>query len=98
MVIIAGYKEELDDSVLKTKGALNINADLTVPVCCLVFNRKSLVAPNYLNTPLSEINLNKSNSEICTKCMELRLPEYNMGFNKKGWNDYALEKSSTDIS
>ena len=77
---------------------LNINADLTVPVCCLVFNRKSLVAPNYLNTPLSEINFNKSNSEICTKCMELRLPEYNMGFNKKGWNDYALEKTSTDIS
>ena len=29
--------------------------------------------------------------------MNLRLPEYNMGFNKRGWEKYAKEKSITDI-
>ena len=29
--------------------------------------------------------------------MNLRLPEYNMGFNKQGWKQYAKEKTITDI-
>ncbi len=77
---------------------LNINADLTVPVCCLVFNRNHLVSNNFLDTSIQDINLNKSNSDICSKCMKLRLPEYNMGFNKEGWKEFAMQKSSTDIS
>ena len=28
--------------------------------------------------------------------MNLRLPEYNMGFNKKGWENYAKQKTVTD--
>ena len=35
--------------------------------------------------------------EICKKCMNLKLPEYNMGFNKKGWEHYAKQKTITDI-
>ena len=77
---------------------LNINADLTVPVCCTVFNRDHLISENYLDIPLSQININKAESEICKKCMELNLPEYNMGFNKIGWNNYASQKSSNDFS
>ena len=29
--------------------------------------------------------------------MELRLPEYNMGLNKNGWENYAKQKTITDL-
>ena len=45
---------------------------------------------------LSEINKNKQNIDLCNKCMSLRLPEYNMGFNKKGWENFARQKTITD--
>jgi MoaA/NifB/PqqE/SkfB family radical SAM enzyme len=77
---------------------ININADLSVPVCCTVWERgKNIVAVNFLETNVSEINKNKRNVDLCNKCMNLRLPEYNMGFNKKGWEDYAKQKTITDI-
>jgi hypothetical protein len=28
--------------------------------------------------------------------MSLRLPEYNMGFNKRGWENFARQKTITD--
>ena len=77
---------------------ININADLSVPVCCTVFQRdKNIVAKNFLETSLHEINKQKSEVAICEKCMSLSLPEYNMGFNKPGWDSYAKEKSLHDI-
>jgi len=77
---------------------ININADLSVPVCCTVWQRdENVVAKNFLETTINEINSNKKNVDLCTKCMELRLPEYNMGFNKAGWETFANEKRSTDI-
>ena len=67
-------------------------------MCCTVWEReKNVVANNYLETNLKEINYNKSKAEICKKCMNLKLPEYNMGFNKKGWEHYAKQKTITDI-
>ncbi len=96
--IKASSEHPLDNGICPFReNQLNINADLTVPVCCLVFNRNHLVSTNYLDTPIKDINLNKSCTDICTKCMQLKLPEYNMGFNKKGWNQYALEKTSADM-
>ena len=77
---------------------LNINADLTVPVCCTVFNRDHLVSQDFLETSLEQINQNKSESDICKKCMGLKLPEYNMGFNKIGWNNFDAQKTSFDLS
>jgi hypothetical protein len=77
---------------------ININADLSVPVCCTVWERdKNIVALNFLESNVSEINKNKKNVDLCNKCMNLRLPEYNMGFNKKGWESYAKQKTITDI-
>ena len=77
---------------------ININADLSIPVCCTVWERENnIVAKNYLETNLKEINYNKGKTEICKKCMSLRLPEYNMGFNKQGWKQYAKQKTITDI-
>ena len=91
--IEASSKAPLSEGVCPFReNQLNINADLTVPVCCLVFNRNHVVSSNYLDTSIDEINLNKSNSEVCNKCMKLRLPEYNMGFNKEGWREYAMQK------
>ena len=29
--------------------------------------------------------------------MKLRLPEYNMGLNKTGWENYAKQKTITDL-
>ena len=77
---------------------ININSDLTVPVCCVVWERdKNVVAQNFLKTNLNEINLNKKQVKLCNKCMKLNLPEYNMGFNKMDWEKYAKQKVITDI-
>jgi MoaA/NifB/PqqE/SkfB family radical SAM enzyme len=76
---------------------ININSDLTVPVCCTVWERNgNIVAQNFLKTNINKINLNKKKIDLCNKCMSLRLPEYNMGFNKNGWENYAKEKKITD--
>ncbi len=76
---------------------ININSDLTVPVCCTVWERKgNIVAQNYLETSLENINSNKKKIEICKKCMSLGLPEYNMGFNRQGWEKFAKEKIVID--
>ena len=77
---------------------MNINADLTVPVCCLVFNRSNIVSKNYLEASIDEINKGKEKAEICKKCMNLNLPQYNMGFNKKEWVRYASQKTVVDKS
>jgi MoaA/NifB/PqqE/SkfB family radical SAM enzyme len=72
---------------------VNINADLSVPVCCTTFQRgENIMAANYLNSNLSELNMKKRNAKICGKCMELALPEYNMGFNKSEWEKIASDK------
>ena len=76
---------------------ININADLSVPICCTVWQRdENVVAKNFLKSNLNEINSNKKNVDLCNKCMKLRLPEYNMGLNKKGWKEYAKQKTITD--
>ena len=77
---------------------ININADLSVPICCTVWQRdENVVAKNFLESNLDEINKNKKNVDLCNKCMKLRLPEYNMGLNKNGWEGYAKQKTVTDI-
>jgi MoaA/NifB/PqqE/SkfB family radical SAM enzyme len=76
---------------------ININADLSVPICCTVWQRdENVVAKNFLKSNLNEINANKKNVDLCNKCMKLRLPEYNMGLNKNGWKKYAKQKTITD--
>ena len=68
-----------------------------MPVCCTVWEReKNIVAPNFLETNINQINQNKKNVDLCKKCMSLRLPEYNMGFNKRGWENFARQKTITD--
>ena len=77
---------------------ININADLSVPICCTVWQRdENVVAKNFLESNLNEINRNKKNVDLCNKCMKLRLPEYNMGLNKNGWKKYAKQKTITDV-
>jgi len=76
---------------------MNINADLTVPTCCVVFDRKNIVSVNYLESSLEEINRNKEDAEICKRCIELDLPQYNMGFNREGWANIASKKEILDV-
>ena len=77
---------------------VNINYDMSVPVCCTVFDQtNTIVQKNYLESSLSEINAGKEKVKICTKCMDYDLPAYNMGFNRKKWDEIALQKTSTDI-
>ncbi len=77
---------------------ININADLSVPVCCTVFQRGSnVVAKNFLEASLDDIDTAKKKVELCGKCMKLSLPEYNMGFNKEAWKTFADQKSITDF-
>jgi wyosine [tRNA(Phe)-imidazoG37] synthetase (radical SAM superfamily) len=76
---------------------ININADLSVPVCCTVFQRdENVVAQNFLNSTLEQINQAKKSVTTCDKCMQLALPEYNMGFNRAGWETKAKLKTITD--
>jgi MoaA/NifB/PqqE/SkfB family radical SAM enzyme len=76
---------------------VNINADLTVPVCCTVFHRKgNIIAQNFLESTKEEVSQGKLNANICAKCMELRLPEYNLGFNRLEWDHFASQKLISD--
>jgi MoaA/NifB/PqqE/SkfB family radical SAM enzyme len=75
---------------------ININADLTVPVCCTVFERNNLVSNNFLESSFEEINMNKTKVKLCDECMNNNLPEYNMGFNKKLWKQIAESKKIKD--
>lgn len=76
---------------------ININADLTVPICCTTFFREgNLVSENYLTDSLDDINNKKKKIDLCTRCMKENLPEYNMGFNKNIWDSYASQKQIID--
>lgn len=74
---------------------VNINWDLSVPVCCTVYNRNegTIVSKNYLQTSLLEINSMKMKVELCSKCIRYGLPAYNMGFNRAKWEIIAKTKS-----
>ena len=77
---------------------ININWDLSVPVCCTVYNRNedTMVAKNYLDISLEDINIKKQKIELCKKCLNLNLPAYNMGFNRSKWEDIANTKNCKD--
>ena len=78
---------------------INVNSDLTVPICCTVFERgDNIVAQDFLQSSLKEISENKKNVAICDRCMKSRLPEYNMGFNEDKWEIIANSKSSTELT
>ena len=94
--IRASSTVEINDKCPFRENQININADLTVPVCCTVFERDFIVAKNYLKTKLCDINKRKSSAEICKECLKLSLPQYNMGFNKPMWDKIAGEKLSKD--
>ena len=75
----------------------NINWDLSVPVCCTTFSKTgTVVAKNYLEMSIDEIERKKNQADICTQCMKLGLPAYNMGFNQEGWQQVAAKKKCTD--
>ena len=105
--LLVGIEEGIEISSLNVEeksscpfreNQVNINADLSVPVCCIVFNKsQNIVSNNFLDSSLSEISNNKKNITTCKKCMSLRLPEYNMGYNKHLWNERAQSKKSLDI-
>ena len=76
---------------------ININADLTVPVCCTTFFRdETIVSKNYLEDNLDKINESKTKISLCDRCMKENLPQYNLGFNKKKWKEIADSKIITD--
>jgi len=93
----ASKQINLEDGCPFMHNQMNINSDLSVPVCCLVYDRKYLVSNNYLEDTLETIESRKDNSEICRTCMSYNLPQYNMGFNKGKWVQLASEKICTDL-
>ena len=94
--IDASKNIKLDGICPFRENQININADLTVPVCCLVFNREHLVSNNYLKDSLESIDENKQKEALCNTCMRLNLPQYNMGFNKDRWHEISAGKISED--
>ena len=76
---------------------VNINSDLTVPVCCTVFNREgNVVAENFLKSTPESIRHKKNHVETCKKCIAYGLPAYNMGYNRLSWEKIAARKKSSD--
>ena len=94
--INASKKISLDGTCPFRENQININADLTVPICCLVFNREHLVSNNYLDDSLISINNRKQEESLCNTCMQLNLPQYNMGFNKERWEEISSSKITED--
>ena len=88
---------ELSEGCPFKHNQMNINADMTVPVCCLVFNRDHIVSTNFLDDNISVINEKKAEAQICKKCIAMNLPQYNMGFNRSAWNAIAANKTTSDI-
>lgn len=88
---------ELEDCPFRTN-QVNINWDLSVPVCCTVYNRNpdTLLTTNYLEMPLREITQKKYDVSLCKKCMAYGLPAYNMGFNHSKWKEIAQTKECFD--
>ena len=70
---------------------VNINADLSVPLCCLTFERSAntIVSDNYLDSSAESILNAKRGMQLCHRCQSEGLPEYNMGFNAPGWRAIA---------
>jgi MoaA/NifB/PqqE/SkfB family radical SAM enzyme len=97
--IEASSKIKLKDSSCPFReNQVNINSDLSVPVCCTVWERGSnVVAKNFLKSNVDEINNKKKQVELCIKCMKNNLPQYNMGFNQKLWKKYAKDKILNDV-
>lgn len=75
---------------------VNINADLSVPLCCLTFERSpnTVVCDNYLDSPAESILNAKRGMHLCHRCQSEGLPEYNLGFNAPGWR--AIAKRNLD--
>ena len=95
--IEASKSIKIGDTCPFRENQLNINSDLSVPVCCTVYSKDNLVSQNYLKTPLKTINQQKQTMDICKKCMSYDLPQYNMGFNRINWDKKASEKPSLDL-
>ena len=77
---------------------VNINSDLSVPVCCTVWERgTNVVTQNYLKSSIDQINRDKKKIDICNKCMKQNLPQYNMGFNQDQWKKFASNKIIKDV-
>ncbi|WP_064435354.1 radical SAM protein [Pseudoalteromonas neustonica] len=94
---VEATKNNKSDSCPFRENQININWDLTVPVCCTVFEQSgTTVAKDFLSVTTEQINKAKGKAEICKKCMAYGLPAYNMGFNKKRWAEIASEKISLD--
>jgi MoaA/NifB/PqqE/SkfB family radical SAM enzyme len=70
---------------------VNINADLSVPLCCLTFERspETIVSRNYLDSSPESILKAKKEMRLCQRCQLEGLPEYNLGFNAAGWRAIA---------
>ena len=93
----ASHQFKSDSGCPFRENQVNINADLTVPICCTVFSRgTNVVSKNFLTSSLEEISEKKTEVELCKKCEHYRLPEYNLGLNQAGWEKYAREKTSFD--
>ena len=73
---------------------VNINADLSVPLCCLTFERSSntIVSDNYLDSSAVGILEAKRGMQLCRRCQSEGLPEYNLGFNVADWRAVADSK------
>lgn len=75
-----------------------INCDLSVPICCTTFNRgPNLVATNFLEVSPEQIAAGKQKAAICRTCVAHGLPAYNLGLNRRRWEEIAAQKPSTDL-
>ena len=52
------------------------------------------ISNNFLDDSLEHISEKKENHPLCEKCISYGLPAYNLGVNRKGWDELAKQKIS----
>jgi len=80
---------------------ININWDRSVPLCCVSFDRQknsSIISNDYLQVSLKELTIKKEKHSLCTKCMGFGIPPYQLGVNRKGWENKAKQNTNLDNS
>ena len=61
-----------DDCGLRSK-MMSINCDGSVSLCCTVFDKKYVIADNYLDVSLEDLQARKYAHETCAQCMSMGL-------------------------
>lgn len=78
------------DCALRSR-TMAINCDGSVSLCCTVFDRKYVIADDFLDVSLEELQARKYAHTTCAKCMSLGLHDSFNYHPQQAWRDAAAD-------